>query len=186
MRGMINSMVSLIEIFWTFFKISSVTFGGGMAMLPILQRDIVQSKLWVTDEELIDFYAISQGLPGIIAINVAAFIGFRKRGALGVIAASLGIAGPCILIITILASILDKFQDMRIVKNSFAGITIGVTALIFNSVVSLWKKSILDKLCVLLFFTTVALVIFTNLSPVVFVVLGAFIGIIVKNIGDKI
>lgn len=179
-------MVSLLSIYWKFFKISSITFGGGMTMLPILQREVVQADSWVTDEEIIDMYALSQGLPGIIAVNIASFIGHRKRGVPGAIAAGLGIVSPCILIIMIIAMFLKNFQDLLIVKNAFAGISVGVTALIFNSVSKLWKKSILDRFCIILYIVTLLFMLFSNLSPVIFVLIGAFVGIIVKNRVDSV
>ena len=98
-------MRGLWEIFFSFFKMSSVTFGGGYAMLPILQREIVVKKKWMTEEKIIDYYAISQGLPGIIAVNVAVFIGKERKGVLGGIAGALGIVGPCLFIITFIAMI---------------------------------------------------------------------------------
>lgn len=177
--------MELLDIYWTFFKISSVTFGGGMAMLPILQKDIVQTRSWVTDEEIIDFYALSQGLPGIIAINVASFIGYRKKGIQGEIAAALGIISPCIIIITILASFITNFKDVEIVRHAFAGITIGVSALIFNAVVNLWKKSIVDKICILLFLITFTLMLLFDISPIVLVVLSAITGILVNKMRIK-
>lgn len=179
-------MVSLLSIYWKFFKISSITFGGGMTMLPILQREVVQADSWVTDEEIIDMYALSQGLPGIIAVNIASFIGHRKRGVPGAIAAGLGIVSPCILIIMIIAMFLKNFQDLLIVKNAFAGISVGVTALIFNSVSKLWKKSILDRFCIILYIVTLLFMLFSNLSPVIFVLIGAFVGIILKNRVDSV
>ncbi len=179
-------MVSLLSIYWRFFRISSITFGGGMTMLPILQREVVQAEAWVTDEEVIDMYALSQGLPGIIAVNVASFVGYRKRGVPGVIAAALGIVSPCILIIMIIAMFLKNFQDLLIVKNAFAGISVGVTALIFNSVLKVWKKSILDKFCIVIYIGTLLLMLFTSISPVIFVLAGAFIGILLKNRVDRV
>lgn len=179
-------MVSLLSIYWKFFKISSVTFGGGMTMLPMLQREIVQTEKWVTDEEIIDMYALSQGLPGIIAVNVAAFIGHRKKGIPGAIAAGLGIISPCIIIITIIAMFLKNFENNVILKNAFAGISVGVTALIFNSVVKLWNKSILDKLCIIIYIVMLLLMLLLNISPIVLVLLGAAVGILLRNQVDNI
>ncbi|MGB4438285.1 MAG: chromate transporter, partial [Sedimentibacter sp.] len=134
-------MKDLLEIYFTFFKISSITFGGGMAMLPILQNELVKSKKWVTDEEIIDYFALGQSLPGIIAVNVASFIGYRKKGVLGEIFAGLGIVSPCIIIILVIASRISNFKNIEIVQHAFAGITIGVSALIFGAVKNLWEKS---------------------------------------------
>jgi chromate transporter len=179
-------MTSLFEIYLTFFKISSVTFGGGMAMLPILQREIVQDKSWIKDEELLDYYALSQGLPGIIAVNVAVFIGYRKRGVWGAVSASLGIVTPCIIVIVLIAAFLSNFQDYTLVKYAFAGIASGVSALIFNSVASLFKKSVIDFKSIIIYLVTLVLLLILPLSPIVFVLAGALVGVIMKKNGERV
>ena len=179
-------MINLFDIFITFFKISSVTFGGGMAMLPILQRDIVTNKSWVTDEEVIDFYAISQGLPGIIAVNVASLIGYKKRGTFGAIVASLGIISPCLIIIIFISMFLNNFLEIKQVQYAFKGISIAVTALIFNSAANLWKKSILDKFCLMLFMIALILMLVTGISPFILVISSGLISILYKRIEEKI
>ena len=178
-------MKEFLDIYWTFFKISAVTFGGGMTMFPILQREIVQNKAWITDEELLDYYAVSQSLPGIIAINIAAFIGYKKKGLRGEIISGLGIISPSVIIITILASFITNFKDVEIVRHAFAGITIGVSALLFSAVVNLWKKSMIDNICLALFLMTFVLMLLFNISPIIFVFVSAATGILVKNIGLK-
>lgn len=179
-------MKEILEIYFTFFKISAFTFGGGMSMLPILQSELVYNKKWVTDEEIIDYMALSQSLPGIIAVNVSSFIGYRKKGALGVIIASLGVITPCILIILAIALFIDEFKKLDIVQHAFAGITIGVSALIFNAVISLWKKSIIDKITLIIFVTTFLFMILFDFSPIIYVILSAIIGITIKKMGIKI
>lgn len=181
-----DSMVRLIDIYWKFFKISSITFGGGYAMIPILRKEMIENDEWVTEEEIIDIYALSQGLPGIIAVNVAAFIGHKKRGVKGAIIGGLGIVSPCILIILAIAMFLSNFQDSMLVKNAFAGISVSVTALIFSSVMSLWKKSMVDKFCGAIFALTLLLMLFTKISPFIFVLIGAFGGVIYMNRVDRV
>ena len=178
-------MKELLEIYWTFIKISSVSFGGGMAMLPILQREIVRNKNWVTDEEIIDYYALSQGLPGIIAVNVSAMIGHTRKGIAGSIAAGLGIISPCIIIITLLAKFITDFRDVEIVRHAFAGITLGATALIFSAIVSLWKKSIVDRFCLGIFILTFLMMIVFDFSPVILIIVSAVLGIIIGRAGMK-
>lgn len=178
-------MISLLDIYTTFFKISSVTFGGGMAMLPILQRDIVNNKSWITDEEVIDFYALSQGLPGIIAVNVASLIGYKKRGTMGAIIAGLGIISPCIIIIVFISFFLRNFQDIKEVQYAFRGISVAVSALIFHSVINLWNKSILDKFCIILFMATLILMLVTNTSPIILVVSSGIASILYKRVEEK-
>lgn len=150
-------------------------------MIPILQREIVQNKQWVTDEEIIDFFALSQGLPGILAVNVAAMVGYRRKGMAGDIAASLGTVAPCIIIITILTSFISNFRDIEIIQHAFAGITLGATALIFSAIAGLWKKSVVDKICLAIFVITAVIMFLLDVSPVIIIIISAVIGIVVKK-----
>lgn len=171
----------LWEMFWTFAKMGVMTFGGGMAMLPILQREVVDNKHWATEEELTDYYAIGQCTPGIIAVNTATFIGQKEAGIAGGIAATLGVVFPSLVIITILAGLITNFSHLAWVKNAFAGIQVCVCVLIFNAVMKLRKKSVVDKktavICVVVLLGSLML----NLSPVWFVILAAAAGILLKN-----
>ena len=175
-------MRELLEIYLSFFKMGSVTFGGGYAMLPILQREVVEKKKWLSSEEIMDYYAISQGLPGIIAVNVAVFIGHGRRKLAGGIAAALGVVSPCILIITVIAAFLSNFQDNAYVQHAFAGISVCVCALILNAVLDLGKKGIRDLLGAVLCVATFILVEFTEISPILIVVAAALIGIAAKAV----
>ena len=175
-------MKDLFEIFISFFKISSVTFGGGYVMLPILQREVVEDKKWVTEERVIDYYAISQGLPGIIAINVAIFIGKERKGVLGGIAGALGIVAPCLLIITFIAAFLSNFQNNPIVRNAFAGIAVCVSALILNSVIVLWKKSVVDRIGIFVFMTVLVGMLYFSISPIILIVISAFAGVLARKL----
>lgn len=171
-------MRELWQIYVSFFKMSSVTFGGGYAMLPILQREIVEKKKWMSQGQIIDYYAVSQGLPGIIAVNVAIFIGRERRGALGGIAGALGIVSPCLVIITFIAAFLSNFQHSQIVKSAFAGIAVCVAALILSVVIGLWKKAVVNTIGVMIFLVVFFGMILTNLTPIAFILGAAFIGII--------
>ena len=174
-------MKELHDLYLSFFKMGAVTFGGGYTMLPILKRECVESKRWVSDEQVMDFYAVSQGLPGIIAVNVAVFIGYHVRRTAGGIAAALGCVSPCIIIISIIAAFLTNFQDNIYVKEAMNGIAICVVALILDAVLGLWKKGVRDKIgvaiCALVFF----LMEFTHVSPVAIVIGAALAGVIYKN-----
>ena len=174
-------MVKLVELFLVFAKMGAVTFGGGMAMLPILQREVVETHKWATEEELMDFYALSQCTPGIIAVNVATFIGHRNKGILGGIVATLGVVFPSVVIITILASLISNFAHIAWVQNAFAGIQVCVCVLIFNSVMKLKKKAVIDKRTMVLFLTVLACSVLLDLSPVWFVVASAVLGIALKE-----
>lgn len=175
-------MKELAEIYFSFFKMGAVTFGGGYAMLPILQREVVERKHWMSNEKIMDYYAISQGLPGIIAVNVSVFIGYTRRKLLGGIMAALGVVSPCIVIISIIAAFLANFQDNVYVQHAFAGVSVCVCALILNSVLDLAKKGIKDFLGVALCVLTFFLMEFATLSPVLIIVAAALIGICAKVI----
>ena len=169
-----------LDMFLTFAKVSVMTFGGGYAMLPILQREVVENKKWATDEEITDYYAVGQCTPGIIAINTATFVGYKYKGIPGGILASLGYILPSWVIIIIIAALLQNFADIPIVQNAFAGIRVCVCVLILNSVVKLFKKSVVDKRTLIIYIIVALLGIFTDLSPVIFVILAALAGIILK------
>ncbi len=160
----------------------AITFGGGMAMLPILQREVVENKRWATEEELTDYYAIGQCTPGIIAVNTATFIGQKCGGTAGGILATLGVVFPSLVIISILAGLITNFAHLAWVKNAFAGIQVCVCVLIFNAVIKLLKKSVVDKRTAAIFLLVLAGGLFLNLSPVWFVVAAALAGILLKNL----
>lgn len=178
-------MKQLIDLFLTFAKIGAVSFGGGYSNLPILQYEIVEKRNWTTNEELIDYYAISQCAPGIISVNVAVFIGRKNKGIIGGLAATLGIVFPSLLVIILVAAFISNFSDLPIVKSAFVGIRACVCALIANAVIKLWKSSILDITTLLIFLSVFVSVAFIDFSPVIAVLLAAIAGIIIKNIGGK-
>lgn len=174
-----------LKLFLVFAKIGVMTFGGGYAMLPILQREIVEKRKWATDEELMDYFAIGQCTPGIIAVNTATFIGQKLKGVFGGIFATLGVIFPSLAIISLLAGVIEAFSHIEWVQNAFGGIRICVCVLILNSVVKLGKKAITDKISLLIFLAVVIASFFTDLSPVIFVLIAAVAGILVKSIGGK-
>ena len=178
-------MKELLEIFIVAFRVGIMTFGGGYAMLPILQREVVENKKWVTEAEVLDYYAIGQCLPGIIMVNTMIFVGEKRKGKIGGIAAALGTVCPALIIITIIAALLTNFADSEIVKKAFAGIRVCVCVLIFNAVVKLWKSSVIDWKCFLIFSLVAVLSLFTSITPVVFVVLAAVCGIVIKTLEVK-
>lgn len=170
------------ELFIAFAKIGVMTFGGGMAMLPMLQREVVENKGWATEEELADYFAIGQCTPGIIAVNTATFVGQKRGGVLGGIAATMGVAFPSLVIISLLAGIIDSFNHLAWVKNAFAGIQVCVCVLIFNAVVKLLKKSVVDKRTLVIFLLVLAGSFALDVTPVVFVVLSALGGIALRQL----
>lgn len=178
-------MKELVELFITFAKIGVLTFGGGYAMLPIIQREVVENHKWATEKEVMDYYAIGQCTPGVIAVNTATFIGQKQKGTIGGIVATLGVVFPSLVIITIIAAFISNFSDLEIVKNAFAGIRICVCALILNAVIKLWKSSVIDKVTLGIFILVVILAIFTDLSPIILVVASGIIAIVTRNIGGN-
>ncbi len=176
-------MNEYLELFLTCAKIGVMTFGGGYAMLPILQREVVESKKWATDEELNDYFAIGQCTPGIIAVNVATFIGHKRKGVLGGIVATLGMVFPCLVIILFLATLISNFADLALVQNAFAGIRACVCVLIFNAICKLWKSSVIDAITLIIFLAVVILSFFTSISPVILVIACGVAGVLIKVIG---
>ena len=172
----------LAQLFLTFAKVGVMTFGGGMAMLPILQREVVEDKGWATDEELVDYFAIGQCTPGIIAVNTATFIGQKQAGIIGGIVATLGVVFPSLVIVSILAGLITNFSHLAWVQNAFAGIRVCVCVLIFNAVVKLFKGSVKDWAAGLIFLAVLAAALLTDLSPVIFVAAAAALGIVIQNV----
>ena len=178
-------MKELADLFLTFSRIGGFTFGGGYAMLPMLQKEVVEARHWATEDELMDYYAIGQCTPGIIAVNTATFIGYKQRGILGGIAATLGVIAPSMVIITVIAAFIKGFADIPAVAQAFAGIRACVCVLIFNAVVRLGKKSLISKTAVAIFCVILALSLFTDLSPALLVILAGLFGVIKGKIGGK-
>ena len=173
-------MKKLLELYCTFFRIGGLTFGGGMAMLPMLKREIVEKYGWATEEELLDIYAIGQCTPGVIAVNTSTYIGYQQGKLVGSIFATLGMISPSLIIISLIASILKEFMALPIVLHALAGIRITVCALMLNTVFSLMKSGIKDKLGVLLFLFGFLLATFTPIPTILLVVCAAVMGIFVK------
>lgn len=167
----------LLDIYMVCFKMGAVTFGGGYAMLPILRREIVQNRKWVDEETIMDYYALSQGLPGIIAVNVSVFIGYKHKGSLGATAAALGMISPCLIIISLIAACLSNYHDNPMVRHALAGISACVAALIFDAVVALWKKGVKDVVGYVLCFAMIGLTLWTDMNLILLVIAAGIIGI---------
>ena len=170
-------MRELWNLFQSFVLIGSLTFGGGYAMLPMLTKEIVEKHKWATEEELLDYFAIGQCTPGVIAVNTATIIGYRRKGVIGAAFATLGVVLPSLLLITLIAAFLKNFMDIVWIAHAFAGIRIAVCALIAATVWKLIRTNLTSGLKIgiaIVSFVTVALL---QLSPlyvtVAFAVLGA-------------
>lgn len=178
-------MKQLLQLFLIFARIGGFTFGGGYAMLPMLEKEIVENKKWTTSEELLDYYAIGQCTPGIIAVNVATFVGYKTKGIAGGIFATLGMVTPSVIIVGIIAAFISGFQDYEVVQWAFSGIRAAVVAMIISSMWKIAKKSLVDIFAVIIFIITALLSFFTDLSPVVFVVAAGVCGLIINLSGVR-
>ena len=178
-------MKELGYLFLLFARIGGLTFGGGYAMLPILQRELVDRLHWVTEEELADYYAIGQCTPGIIAVNTATFIGAKRKGTVGGIVATVGVVFPSLVIISIIAAFLEGFADYPVVIHAFAGIRVCVCVLVLNAVINLWKKAVIDLPTLIIFLVVAAGSVFLDLSAVIYVISAGVAGIVIQLLKAK-
>lgn len=178
-------MKEIFMLFFAFAKIGAVTFGGGYAMLPILQRDIVKKYDWATDEELVDYFAIGQCTPGVIAVNTATFIGYKRKGILGGIFATLGVVFPSIVIISVIAAFITGYADIPAVKYAFCGIRVCVCVLILNAILKLSRSSLVDKYTYIIFAAVLALSVFLDVSAAYLVIAAGFAGFLIKRFSGK-
>ena len=183
-------MKELLELYLAFLKIGAVNFGGGYAMLPLLERDLVQDRGWTTTQDLTDYFAIGQCTPGLIALNVSTFIGSRRKGIPGAIAATTGFVTIPIVIILIIATFLQGFADYPVVQNAFAGIRVCVCVLIVQAVLRLWKKSVVDPFALGLYLAVFALNAFSGLlgfriPATVLVILSGISGIVAARLKNR-
>lgn len=168
---------TLVELFFVFFKIGAVTFGGGLAMLPIIEKELVIKRNWVTKDTLLDYFAIGQATPGIIAVNVATFLGYSRAGILGAIVATLGVVTPSIIIISIIAKFLSGFSENITVKKALAGINVVVAALLTKVLWGFRKKIFSSILAFILFLLAFLGIAFFNVNTILIVVASIFIGL---------
>ena len=168
------------QLFSSFFRIGLLSFGGGYAMLPILQREVVDKRGWATEEELADYYAVGQCTPGIIMVNTATFIGYKEKGVLGGVAATLSAVLAPFCIILLIAALLRNFADMPVVKNAFAGVRVCVAVLIFRAVLKLYKSAVPDRWAFGIFFVVLFVSILLPVSPVLLVLASGLAGVVLK------
>ncbi len=171
-------MKELIDLFLSFCRIGGFTFGGGYAMLPMIQKEIVEQRKWATEDEVMDYFAIGQCTPGVIAVNTATFIGYKRKGVLGGIAATAGVIFPSIVIVTLIAAFLNNFAELEMVQNAL-GTVVGV--LILNAVIRMWKKTSVDKICIAITVIAFLASFVFDISPIIVVVIGGGIGLFLKG-----
>lgn len=176
-------MNDIIALYLAFLRIGAVNFGGGYAMLPLLERDLVQTRGWTTTDDLTDYFAIGQCTPGLIALNVATFIGNRRKGVAGAIAATLGFITVPIIIILLIATFLQGFADLPVVQNAFAGIRVCVCVLIVQAVMRLWSKSVVDSVSLVMYLVVFLMTALSGVLPVavpaaILVILSGMLGVL--------
>lgn len=168
---------TLYQIFKTFFKVGTLLLGGGYVILPLLQTELVDRKHWIEDEELCEYFTLSQSVPGIIAANVSIFVGYKLRGFLGAVASITGVILPAFIAIVVLARIMEEINSYTFIQNIFWGVGIGVLMLIFLAVKEVWKKSVVDNFSCWIFFITFILSACFKAPPAVLVILAIVVGL---------
>lgn len=175
----------LIELFLTFFKIGPVTFGGGYAMIPLIEKEVIERRQWMKPEEIADILAVSESIPGAIAINTSTFIGYRMAGIRGAIAAMAGVLLPTFLIVVLLSIFFLNVQDHPKMAAAFVAIRATIVALIAYAAVVIGRTALLDKSTVILMLLTVGAMFFLKIHPVLLIIAGAIMGIIVVALKRK-
>lgn len=175
-------MKELFELYLIFFRIGALTFGGGLTMLPMLKYELVEKKHWVEEDDLLDYYAVGQCTPGIIAVNVATFVGYKKKGIIGGIFSTLGMVSPSLIIVSIMATFLKKYINNPVIAHAIAGIKVVVCALMLNTVVTMAKKTVKDIVCGIACIIAFALAMFTPIPTVLIVIFAGVIGIILYKL----
>lgn len=170
-----------LDLFLTFSRIGGLTFGGGYAMLPMLQKEVVEKRKWISEAEVMDYYAIGQCMPGLIAVNTSLFIGNKVKGVLGSIAAGLGVVFPSLVIIIIVAAFISNFADLPAVQHAFAGIRVCVFVLIVNAILKLRKGALIDWITIGIFAAVFLLSVFTDLNPIYIIIAAGLIGVLSKG-----
>lgn len=169
---------SKLDLFSTFFKIGLFTFGGGYAMISLMQREVVENKKWITSEDMSDMITISESTPGPVSVNVATFVGYKVAGVFGALCSTLGVVVPSFLIIVLLSGVLDVLQDNQIFQNAFFGIRAAVIALILKTFISMYKECPKDIFSYLIMILTLMCVLFLDVNPIYLIICSAILGII--------
>jgi chromate transporter len=167
-----RSIGEYLELFLVFCKIGAVTFGGGLAMLPILERELAEKRKWTTREQLLDYYAIGQSTPGIIAVNVATFIGYNRKGIFGGILTTIGVITPSVIIITVIASFISNFQEIVWVQKALRGVNAAVAALLVGAVLNLGKSGIKNRFGMVIAAAAFSAIVFFKIHSI-FIILGS-------------
>jgi chromate transporter len=181
----IKKLKDLFTIYFAFFKVGAFTFGGDLAMMPMLQKELIEKKQWLTEEELIDYYAVGQSTPGIIAVNVATFVGYKRAGILGGIFGTLGIISPSLIIIMILANLINSISDYPIVQKALTGINVAVAALLTSVIINFAKKTIKNVWNAIFMLISFLLIFALKVPSFIVILFGLATGIILTFIHKK-
>lgn len=181
----IKKLKDLFTIYFAFFKVGAFTFGGGLAMMPMLQKELIEKKQWLTEEELIDYYAVGQSTPGIIAVNVATFVGYKRAGILGGIFGTLGIISPSLIIIMILANLINSISDYPIVQKALTGINVAVAALLTSVIINFAKKTIKNVWNAIFMLISFLLIFALKVPSFIVILFGLATGVILTFIHKK-
>ncbi len=176
---------TLLALFFTFLKIGSFTFGGGYAMIPLIQREVVESKHWLTDDDILSIIAIAESTPGPIAINMATFVGYRTAGVLGSLMATLGVVIPSFVVILLVTGVLKQFYHLKAVTYAFQGIRAGVLALILKALWSMCRQSPHDLMSYILMALAFVAVAFFGISALPVIIVCAAVGLTVSLINAR-
>lgn len=174
--------MEFLDLYFTFFRIGILTFGGGLTMLPLLKYELVETKEWITEDKLLDCYAIGQCTPGIIAVNTATYVGYLKKGVLGGIIATLGMISPSVIIISVVAMFLQNFMEVQAIQHALMGIRGAVCALMLNTVVSLAKKNLTKMQSIIICAVAFILVFFTGVPTIAIIILAGVAGVIIDKV----
>lgn len=174
-----------LELLISFIKIGFLTIGGGYVMLPMMQSELIDKKHWITEEELLDYYAVGQSTPGIIAVNVATFVGYKKAGITGGIVATLGIISPSLIIITALAGVIQSIDQYPNVQKAMSGINVAVCALITDATLNFIKKGVKNFVTLLVLLASFLLIYYVKVPSYLIVLGAAFLGAITYFVKNK-
>lgn len=180
-----NVLKELWDLYYTFAKIGTFTIGGGLAMMPMMQKELIEKKHWITEEDLIDYYAVGQSTPGIVAVNVATFVGFRQVGIIGGIVATLGMVTPSLVIIMILAGLINSISDYPVAQKALRGINVAVAALMTSVIVKFAKKTIKNIVNAVFMLISFALVFFFKVPSFYIILCALAIGVVLTAINLK-
>ncbi|WP_274364245.1 chromate transporter [Paenibacillus thermotolerans] len=171
-----------LSLFLAFCRIGPVTFGGGFAMIPLIEKEIVGRRKWLASEEVTDVFAVAQSIPGAVAINAATIIGYRRAGVVGAIAALLGVLLPTFLIVLFLSMIVLHVQQNPMIEAAFKGIDAAIVAIILYAGMKTGKTAVQDKMTLAVVIATVLALFFTNVHPVFIILFGFFLGMVMVSV----